>query len=117
MQGKIWGVVLAVAVVMAALVAMRPLLPIDETRYLSVAWEMWLSGDPVHLTKNGQMYTHKTPLLFVLINLVWLITGVSEFAARMVGPACAVAMVAGTAALAFVFAGTGFLAATVLDFA
>jgi 4-amino-4-deoxy-L-arabinose transferase-like glycosyltransferase len=100
MQGKIWGVVLAVAVVMAALVAMRPLLPIDETRYLSVAWEMWLSGDPVHLTKNGQMYTHKTPLLFVLINLVWLLTGVSEFAARMVGPACAVAMVAGTAALA-----------------
>jgi 4-amino-4-deoxy-L-arabinose transferase-like glycosyltransferase len=61
---------------------------------------VWLSGDPVHLTKNGAMYTHKTPLLFVMINLVWLITGVSEFAARLVGPACAVAMVAGTASLA-----------------
>lgn len=100
MQGKIWPILIGVAVVLASLVALRPLLPIDETRYLSVAWEMWLSGDPVHLTKNGQMYTHKTPLLFAMINLVWLVTGVSEFAARLVGPACAVGMVAATAALA-----------------
>ncbi len=97
---RLWLALLAVAVVLAAMVAMRPLLPIDETRYLSVAWEMWRSGDPVHLTKNGEMYTHKTPLLFAMINLVWLVTGVSEFAARMVAPACALAMVAGTAALA-----------------
>jgi 4-amino-4-deoxy-L-arabinose transferase-like glycosyltransferase len=95
-----WAILLATAVMLTALVAMRPLLPIDETRYLSVAWEMWQSHDPVHLTKNGEMYTHKTPLLFVMINLVWLITGVSEFAARLVGPACAVAMVAGTGLLA-----------------
>lgn len=100
MLGKLWPILIGLAVIMAALVAMRPLLPIDETRYLSVAYEMWLSGDPVHLTKNGEMYTHKTPLLFVMINLVWLVTGVSEFAARLVGPACAVAMVAGTAMLA-----------------
>ncbi|MDZ4396012.1 hypothetical protein [Cypionkella sp.] len=100
MLGKLWPVLIGVAVVMATLVALRPLLPIDETRYLSVAWEMWLSGDPVHLTKNGEMYTHKTPLLFVVINLVWLVTGVSEFAARLVGPVCAVGMVAGTAMLA-----------------
>lgn len=100
MLGKLWPILIGVAVVLSALVAMRPLLPIDETRYLSVAWEMWLSGDPVHLTKNGEMYTHKTPLLFVMINLVWLVTGVSEFTARLVGPACAVAMVAGTTLLA-----------------
>lgn len=83
MLGKLWPILIGVAVVLAALVAMRPLLPIDETRYLSVAWEMWQSGDPVHLTKNGEMYTHKTPLLFGMINLVWLVTGVSEFAARL----------------------------------
>lgn len=100
MQSRLWVVLAALAVVFAAMVAMRPLLPIDETRYLAVAWEMHLSGDPVHLTKNFAFYTHKTPLLFVMINLVWLVTGVSEFAARLVGPACAVAMVAGTAALA-----------------
>ena len=100
MQGKLSGVLIGVALVLAAMVALRPLLPIDETRYLSVAWEMWQSGDPVHLTKNGEMYTHKTPLLFVMINLVWLVTGVSELAARLVGPACAVAMVGGTGLLA-----------------
>lgn len=65
---------------------MRPLLPIDETRYLAVAWEMRLSADPVHLTKDFGFYTHKTPLLFVMINLVWLITGVSELAARSCRP-------------------------------
>ncbi len=100
MPGKLTGLLIGVALVLMALVALRPLLPIDETRYLSVAWEMWQSGDPVHLTKNGGMYTHKTPLLFVMINLVWLVTGVSEWAARLVGPACAVAMVAGTGLLA-----------------
>ncbi len=100
MQSKLTGILIGVALVLAALVALRPLLPIDETRYLSVAYEMWQSGDPVHLTKNGGMYTHKTPLLFVMINLVWLLTGVSELAARLVGPACAVAMVAGTGLLA-----------------
>ena len=100
MTGRLWAIVLGVAVILVALVAMRPLLPIDETRYLAVALEMRQSGDVLHLTKNGALYTHKTPLLFGLINLVWLITGVSEFAARLVGPACAVAMVAGTGVLA-----------------
>ena len=32
-------------VVMAAAVLTRPLMPVDETRYLAVAWEMWLRGD------------------------------------------------------------------------
>lgn len=100
MSAKLWAVIAGVALVLVALVALRPLLPIDETRYLAVALEMRQSGDVLHLTKNGELYTHKTPLLFGLINLVWLITGVSEFAARLVGPACAVAMVAGTAVLA-----------------
>jgi 4-amino-4-deoxy-L-arabinose transferase-like glycosyltransferase len=100
MQARLWAVLAGCAAVLILLVALRPLLPIDETRYLSVAWEMWLSGDPVHLTKNGASYTHKTPPLFLLINAVWLVTGVSEFAARLVGPACALGMLAGTAVLA-----------------
>jgi 4-amino-4-deoxy-L-arabinose transferase-like glycosyltransferase len=88
------------AAVLLVSVAARPLLPIDETRYLAVAWEMRLSGDPLHLTRNFEPYTHKPPLLFWLINLVWLVTGVSEFGARLVGPAFALAVVASTAALA-----------------
>ncbi|MCA0273673.1 MAG: glycosyltransferase family 39 protein [Proteobacteria bacterium] len=78
----------------------RPLLPIDETRYLSVAWEMYQSGDIAHLTRNLDPYSHKPPLLFWLINLVWLVTGVSEFAARLIGPAFALGAVALTAGLA-----------------
>ena len=100
LQARLWAVLTGAALVLILLVAMRPLLPIDETRYLSVAWEMHLSGDPLHLTMNGAAYTHKTPPLFWLINAVWLVTGVSEFAARLVGPACALGMLAGTATLA-----------------
>lgn len=66
--------------------ALRPLLPIDETRYLAVAWEMHLSGDWLVPTKNFALYSDKPPLLFWAINLIWMLTGVSEFAARMVGP-------------------------------
>ena len=77
---------LAVAV---AGIALRPLLPIDETRYLAVAWEMWLSGDYLVPTRNFEIYTHKPPLLFWLVNLVWSVVGVSETAARLVGPAAA----------------------------
>lgn len=78
----------------------RPLLPIDETRYLSVAWEMQQSGDIAHLTRNLEPYSHKPPLLFWLINLVWLVTGVSELAGRLIGPAFALGAVALTAGLA-----------------
>lgn len=78
----------------------RPLLPIDETRYLSVAWEMHQSGDIAHLTRNFEPYSHKPPLLFWLINLMWLVTGVSEFAGRLIGPAFALGAVALTAGLA-----------------
>ncbi|KAB2885597.1 MAG: hypothetical protein F9K34_04995 [Albidovulum sp.] len=90
---------LALAGLLAVLVALRPLLPIDETRYLSVAWEMWLSGDWFHLTRNSEIYAHKPPLLFWTINLVWGVTGVHEFAARLVGPAFAVALAVATARL------------------
>lgn len=90
---RIWLVLVAMALVLAVMVALRPLLPIDETRYLAVAWEMWLSHDPVHLTKNFALYTHKPPLLFWLINVIWMVTGVSELAGRMVGPASALAVI------------------------
>lgn len=82
------------------LVLARPLLAIDETRYLAVAWEMHLSGDAFHLTRNFEFYAHKPPLLFWLINLMWMATGVSELAGRLVGPICAVAAIVATGALA-----------------
>jgi len=68
-------------------IALRPLAPVDETRYLAVAREMWLQADPLLLTRNFELYAHKPPLLFWAIDAVWLLTGVSETAARLIGPA------------------------------
>ena len=63
-----------VAAVLVLQVLLRPALPVDETRALSVAWEMHLSGNPFLLTENFAPYSHKPPLLYWLINLVWLIS-------------------------------------------
>ncbi len=64
----------------------RPLIPIDETRYLSVAWEMWHSKDFLVPHINGLPYSQKPPLFFWLINFSWLLFGVSEWSGRIVGP-------------------------------
>ena len=66
--------------------ATRPLLPVDETRYLSVAWEMWTSSEVLVPHLNGEPYSHKPPLLFWLINLSWALFGVGEVAGRLVAP-------------------------------
>lgn len=62
----------------------RHLLPIDETRYMSVAWEMWERGDWLVPYLNGAPYPHKPPLLFWLIHLGWSIGGVNEWWPRLV---------------------------------
>lgn len=59
----------------------RPLLPIDETRYMTVAWEMHLRHDPFLLTMNFEPYHHKPPLLFWLINMSWSVFGINRWAA------------------------------------
>jgi 4-amino-4-deoxy-L-arabinose transferase-like glycosyltransferase len=64
-------------------------IPIDETRYLSVAWEMWLRGDFLVPYLNGHTYSHKPPLLFWLLESGWAIFGVNEWWPRLVGPLCA----------------------------
>lgn len=64
-----------------AAISFRPLLPIDETRYMTVAWEMFLQqGWLSPLTLNFEPYHHKPPLLFWLINLSWSIFGISRWA-------------------------------------
>lgn len=59
----------------------RPLMPIDETRYLTVAWEMMARENFSLLTVNFAPYHHKPPLLFWWINLFWSVFGVSREAA------------------------------------
>lgn len=60
---------------------LRPLLPVDETRYMTVAWEMYLRQgwlDP--MTLNFEPYHHKPPFLMWMINLSWGVFGVSRWA-------------------------------------
>ncbi len=87
-------------VTVLSLIALRPLMPLDETRYVAVAWEMWVGGSKFVPHLNGELYSQKPPMLFWLINLVWSVSGPSEFAARMVGPAFGMIAVALTAVLA-----------------
>ncbi|WP_136515081.1 ArnT family glycosyltransferase [Geomonas edaphica] len=61
-----------------------PYFPIDETRYLSVGWEMWNQGSFIVPLQNGLPYSHKPPLLFWLFNLDWLIFGVNEATLRFI---------------------------------
>lgn len=78
----------------------RGLLPIDETRYLSVAWEMWLRGDLLVPYLNGEPYAHKPPLLFWLMHAGWALAGVNEGWPRLISPLSALAGLLMTRALA-----------------
>jgi 4-amino-4-deoxy-L-arabinose transferase-like glycosyltransferase len=68
---------------LVAVIAVRPPTPVDETRYLAVAWEMHQSGNWLSLRLNGALYGHKPPLLFWLINLGWGIFGVNTWWPRL----------------------------------
>ncbi len=81
----LWVAALWLALVAIAL-AFRPLLPVDETRYAAVAWEMWQRGDFLVPHLNGEPYSHKPPFLFWLIHMGWAVGGVSDTWARLVGP-------------------------------
>jgi len=70
---------------------LRPLWPVDETRYASVAWDMWQRGNLLVPYVNGEAYSHKPPLLFWLMHAGWAVFGVNEWWPRMVAPLCALA--------------------------
>ncbi len=85
MRGLLLALGLSAGLITCAIV-FRPVLPIDETRYLSVAWEMKWRGDYVVSHMSGHTYSHKPPLLFWLINVVWAVFGELEIFARLVAP-------------------------------
>jgi 4-amino-4-deoxy-L-arabinose transferase-like glycosyltransferase len=62
----------------------RSLMPIDETRYVTVAWNMFLNHDFLVPYLNGETYSHKPPLLFWLMNLGWAVFGVNDWWPRLV---------------------------------
>lgn len=75
---------LAWPVVAAITLAFRVPIAIDETRYLTVAWEMFSGGDWLVPHLNGEFYTHKPPLLFWLFGAGWTLFGVNEWWPRLV---------------------------------
>ena len=86
-NGTWWWLVLAGSIGLGLLsLWLRPLLPVDETRYLTVAWEMWDRGHFLLPSLNGALYEHKPPLLFWIIHAGWAVTGVNEAWPRLIGP-------------------------------
>ena len=81
--------VLAWAGLVAVGILTKPLIPLDETRYVAVAWEMWQRGDLLVPHLNGLAYSHKPPLLFWLIHALWSVTGPNALAARVIAPVAA----------------------------
>jgi 4-amino-4-deoxy-L-arabinose transferase-like glycosyltransferase len=79
------SLLLLAALAGVALVA-RPLTPIDETRYVSAAWEMWLRGDFLVPYKNGEPYSHKPPFMFWMFHAGWALFGVNDWWPRLVLP-------------------------------
>lgn len=84
----------------AAAISLRPILPVDETRYVSVAWEMWVRGDFLVPHLNGLPYSDKPPLLFWLFHLGWWFFGVNDWWPRVVPALFALANLGLTARLA-----------------
>ncbi len=87
-------------IAVAAALAYRPPLPVDETRYLAVAWEMWQRGDFLVPHLNGEAYHHKPPLLFWLMSAGWSVFGVNDWWPRLVAPLFALVSLWWTARLA-----------------
>ena len=76
----LWGVLTTVSLYV------RPLFPVDETRYAAVAWEMWVRDDFLVPYLNGEPYSHKPPLLFWLMQLSWWLFGVNDWSLRLISP-------------------------------
>lgn len=73
----IW-VILAFTVILT-----RPFLPIIETRYVSIAWEMWIHHHYLVPLQNGLPYADKPPLLFWLMISGWHVFGVQAWWPRI----------------------------------
>ncbi|MGM8932314.1 ArnT family glycosyltransferase [Salinicola halophyticus] len=81
------AVVIALLWAMALVSALaRPLMPIDETRYVSVAWEMWHAHSLWLPLMNGEPYADKPPLLFWLIQSGWSLFGVNAWWPKLISP-------------------------------
>ena len=77
-------VIVISALILGVTIVGRHYIPPDETRYLAVAWDMWLHHDFLVPHLNHLPYSHKPPLLFWLINLGWYIFGINDWWPRLI---------------------------------
>jgi len=61
----------------------RSIWPVDETRMLTVAWEMWTRGEFVLPSLNGEIYARQPPLMAWLIDAGWGLFGVNDWWPRL----------------------------------
>ena len=83
-QKNHFALFLAALVLLCITLLGRHYIPPDETRYLSVAWDMWLDHDYLVPHLNHAPYSHKPPLLFWLINIGWFLFGPSDWWPRLI---------------------------------
>ncbi len=76
--------VLSCTILYVAVLVLSPIMPLDETRYASVTWEMWLQHHWLIPIKNAMAYPDKPPLLFWLNLMGWHFFGVSTYWLRIV---------------------------------
>lgn len=71
------------AIIYVMLLCAYPLLEPDETRYVTMARDMFTSGNYLTLYLNGEYFFEKPPLFFWLESLsFWFFKDISEFTAR-----------------------------------
>ncbi len=79
-----WILFLLAAILVFRTLGLNGLEDWDEAIYASVARQIYLTGDLVHLSLNGDPYFNKPPLFMALTSLSYAAFGVDEFSARFV---------------------------------
>ena len=79
----ILGLTLFCFVMFFAFIGSYPLIDVDETRYVRIAQEMFISNNFLTPVINGEIFLEKPPLFFWLEDISFAIFGVSEWAARL----------------------------------
>jgi 4-amino-4-deoxy-L-arabinose transferase-like glycosyltransferase len=73
--------------------------PVDETRLLAAAWEMWLRGSVIVPWLNGEYYVHP-PLTYWVVHFGWWLFGVNDWWPRLMPSVFALASLYVTGRLA-----------------
>jgi 4-amino-4-deoxy-L-arabinose transferase-like glycosyltransferase len=81
---KVMGTCLGLwLLLIAASLFARSIWPVDETRVLGVAWEMWTRNEIVLPSLNGELIARHPPLMMWLIHIGWTFLGINDWWPRL----------------------------------